>query len=57
MLEAVNFRLAFVDEKDRNEYLKDFVNLTKQTKDIYFVPEVNQYVIQTNLLTGIATKP
>lgn len=56
MLEAVNLRLPFVDEKDRKEYTKDFVNFTKQTKYIHFVPDVNQFVIRTNMMTGIATK-
>lgn len=61
MFEAVNTRLPFVKQDDKEEYLKDFKKLVKKSSLVKSVIDETShqkfYELSTNIMTGVISKP
>lgn len=59
-MRALNTRLPFVEEDDREEYMKDFIDKTKQSKLVKLVNDekTKKETIHAsvNMVTGIISK-
>lgn len=58
---SANKRLPFIEEKERAEYLKDYVEECRKTKMVRMVVDdkTNEEFVDTSfdLITGIMSKP
>lgn len=61
MFAAINTRLPFVDKRDKEEYLQDFISEAKKSSLVKLITNGKNsekyYEIHTNIITGIASKP
>lgn len=60
-MSSVNARLPFIEEDDRESYMKDYIEETKKTKIVKIVTDekTNEKIVLASLdiISGVVSKP